>query len=123
MAIDWLNPSEDIIEAKRVGYQNGLAEMESAIDEKDSEIEHLQAIVDKLPKTADGVPIVPGMTVSVLANYGDGLRIHKLVVYDLTSIGCSDGDRYHWDCHQCYSTREAAEAALDAKKHAPDSQE
>lgn len=74
-----------------------------------------RTIIDKLPKTADGMPIVPGRTVWVVANYRNGLRIYKFVVYNLSSIGCSDGDRYHWDCHQCYSSREAAEAALDGK--------
>ena len=29
---------------------------------KDAKIAALQAVVDKLPKTADGVPIVPGMS-------------------------------------------------------------
>jgi len=33
----------------------------SVLDKAAKEIKRLQAIVDKLPKTADGVPITPGM--------------------------------------------------------------
>ena len=38
------------------GYPDEVAQLRSAADE----IERLQAIVDKLPVTADGVPVVPG---------------------------------------------------------------
>ncbi len=41
--IDWINPSDDILEAKRVGYQNGLAEKEDEIAGLESEIEDLLA--------------------------------------------------------------------------------
>lgn len=59
-----------------------------------AEVERLQAIVDKLPKTADGVPVVPGMVVWK-SNC------------EPTNVGMLLGT---WVC-QCYSTHEAAEAA------------
>lgn len=81
------------------------------------ERKRLQAIVDKLPTTADGVPIVPEMTVWVIGNFGSIVRsVRELVVYDVSSLQCSDGDRYRWSARDCYSTRKAAEAAAEAAK-------
>ena len=72
------------------------------------EIGRLRAIVDKLPKTANGVPVVPGMKLwdanVSLAPYGP---------IDVVMAG-NDGDYYQpheWDWDNCYSTKEAAEAA------------
>ena len=31
MSIDWMNPSDDVVEAKRIGYEEGLAEAEEQI--------------------------------------------------------------------------------------------
>jgi len=66
-----------------------------------AEIERLRAIVDGLPKTADGVPIYPGMTV-----YRQGAhtgKIHARVAY-MKGPPMVDS----------YSTRDAAEAAKAA---------
>ena len=41
----------------------GVPELQTEAEEVLAEIERLKAIVDKLPKTADGVPVVPGMRV------------------------------------------------------------
>lgn len=53
------------------------------------EIERLREIVDRLPKTADGVPIVPGMEVYVETD-DDGLQcdevVVKLAAYDVHDL-------------------------------------
>jgi len=84
--------------------------------EVEPELERLRAIVDKLPKTADGVPVVPGMRLWVFAGAHDyepsGLR--SVTVRRLTAMAASG-----WEHRQLqrtplskfYSTREAAEAA------------
>lgn len=63
------------------------------------EIDRLQAIVDQLPKTEDGVPIYPGMTVWALI---PGCEISDV---EAQAVGIGGVWRY------CYSTREAAEKA------------
>ena len=65
------------------------------------DLDRLQAIVDKLPKTADGVPVVPGMEVWVTMT-----RLRQShIVKDWTEVDEQDWEKYF------YSTREAAEAA------------
>ena len=63
------------------------------------EIECLRAIVDKLPKTADGVPVVPGTRVWTSRAGGEPVWWADAVL--VPAIPWSD----YW------STREAAEAA------------
>jgi len=76
------------------------------------EVERLRAIVDKLPKTADGVPVVPGMTLWDSIWLGRPFGVQQLSVF------CPNASRSEWMCNegevdvsQCYSTRAAAEAA------------
>ena len=74
------------------------------------EIERLRAIVDRLPTTADGVPIVPGMAIyqidgspAIVSGYdwhGDWWEIEL------------EHDRF-LPADECYSTREAAEKAMN----------
>jgi hypothetical protein len=61
-------------------------------------IERLQAVIDKFPKTKDGVTVVPGMVLYLRSNRGlEELKIDR---------------RYMGDTDFCwYSTKEAAEAA------------
>jgi hypothetical protein len=78
-----------------------------------AQVERLRAIVDKLPKTADGVPVVPMMEVWFWndADYIDSAHAytfsqqrHKVPISILTEWG--------WvRVAHCYSTREAVEAA------------
>ena len=72
------------------------------------EIERLQAIVDLLPKTADGVPITPGMDVF---RCGGKLRSRTMLVFETWSNHCLDDCRGGYAARSCYSTKEAAEAA------------
>ena len=73
-----------------------------------AEVERLEAIVDKLSKTADGVLIVPEMRVWGY-HHIDGL-IEGTVQFNLSIIGEFNG--YGWpilEAKDCYSTHEAAE--------------
>lgn len=92
-----------------------------------SEIERLRAIVDKLPKTADGVAVIvhDGQVVYVFTTLqglfrpGQKASWHELVVrgFDGTRLeGFVAGS--HIDAffpEQCYSTQKAAESAKEAK--------
>ena len=72
-------------------------------------IDRLQAIVDKLPKTADGVPITPGMT--VWTKYWTGPRkelVDDLQVFVAEPTIWMNGEA---DTDQLYSTEAAAREA------------
>ena len=82
-------------------------ECEQASDtilEQRAEIERLSAIVDKLPRTADGVPVVPGMTCWYMSWGGNAI---EFPVDDWSDIA-TDWDDYG---RRYYSTPEAARAA------------
>jgi len=72
----------------------------------EAEIARLQSIVDALPKTADGVPIVPYMTLFAMT---PSRRIIDFELESWLEVGehCDIPTHYH-------STREAAEKARDA---------
>ena len=73
----------------------------------------LRAIVDKLPKTADGVPVVPGMEVWAKKNPSDSTVQSFIVCQDSVWASRFGGMSRAgaWLISKCYSTREAAEAA------------
>ena len=104
----------DVVERLEEGDSYAIGAARREIKRLRAENERLQAIVDRLPVTADGVPIVFGMTVwmntpnagIVQADTGlpnGGIRVGGIVMP--TNIRPEI----------CYSTREAAEAARDAK--------
>jgi hypothetical protein len=68
-----------------------------------AEIERLRAIVDRLPKTADGVPMVPGLRVWI---WFVGGKITEAV-----HSGTDPKQSYWGSALWCYSTKEAAEEA------------
>lgn len=76
---------------------------------RDAEIDRLRAIVDRLPTTADGVPVTPGMQVWD-REYGERhyawhfLRIEHGIGIASKSVGVVI-------LSECYSIREAAQAA------------
>lgn len=95
-----------------------------------AELERLRAIVDKLPKTADGVPMHPGAI--VWTNPGcpdDPQKTMVTSVINFVACGAPDGEQSirtplddccpdcdeGFQASECYSTRAAAEAALTAK--------
>ena len=103
-----------------------IDELEAELATVKESLTTANATIDKLPKTADGVPVVPKMTVYALH---DGC-IEPAVVSDFWDW---DSDEYEWDdgpgvpCRLkatqwksiylswCYSTREAALAAKGGK--------
>jgi len=80
--------------------------------------EAAEAVVAKLPKTADGVPITPDMNLySTIADYDFGCIAFRYEPDDF-QIACRDvrGVDFELRAEQCYSTREAAEAAKEAPR-------
>lgn len=79
------------------------------------EIERLSAIVEKLPKTADGVPVVPGME---LFWTGDGFSEEKRQQVQSGLVRGVFGNNVNiggsaFSPHSRYSTRELAETAKE----------
>ena len=108
----------------REDLRDALAEItrfRTIVDELRKEIQQLrrhvridEEIIDKLPRTADGVPVVPGMTLWDPVWPDDPFGVQALLVF------CPNARRSEWMCNdgevdaaQCYSTREAADAARD----------
>ncbi len=85
------------------------------------ENERLRGIVDKLPKTADEVPMVPGMRVYHCPDDCGHLVLNGTRREFCTGRYCTDIDGEGNIVHalrelvDCYSTREAAEAAKNEK--------
>jgi outer membrane murein-binding lipoprotein Lpp len=79
-------------------------------NEMKGEIDRLRAIVDRLPKTADGVPIAPGDTL---------YDRYRALAFNITGFNTSDGmlsclygaGGFDAICSGYYSTREDAEKA------------
>lgn len=91
-----------------------------------AKILQLQAIVDRLPKTADGVPVAPGMMVWTPDDLDDPSLVTGVTNFNASGCDCDGdgeesyhnaGDDCHWKCdrsnpaNECYSTRAAAQAA------------
>lgn len=82
-------------------------------------VKELEGIVSKLPKTADGVPVVPGMEVWV---WGEGelegvrvpQQVHPSASWLLGVEKFEGGGMLHYS--KMYSTRSAAAAALEGGK-------
>lgn len=74
------------------------AAFDAGVQSQDTEIERLRAVVNKLPMTADGVPVVPGMTV-----------YHRDWRGEVTEERTSWAPPYPKVFSCCYSTREAVE--------------
>ena len=96
------------------------------------ELRRLEAIVDKLPKTADGVTIIPGMPIilewgatTYCPHYTDAFAVgpaecHPDGEYEPGSICIQFGDGSGlatWKADRVFSTREAAEAAKEKNPH------
>jgi hypothetical protein len=83
-------------------------ELQQMVDE----IKRLQTIVDALPKTRDGVPIVPGMKV-YRARRTDKPAVHQ--VFMIKQHHWVDDSMIHFGPHSpIYSTIEAAGGALQS---------
>ena len=107
------------------GGREGLAETPRAALLLADEVERLRAIVGKLPKTADGVPVVPGETYWCAFGDNTGDYDTDWVVLDCRYVGYAKPHvDYDWEIpgalwegacsppgFDVYSTREAAESA------------
>ena len=87
------------------------------------EVERLEAIVRRIPLTADGVPVVPGDVVwgKIGLSAREGVVVwHSGKSADgLSCFSCGTGPQAtehtgYRSIDKCYSTREAAEKARDA---------
>lgn len=88
------------------GKYISLSDHEAALVHRDKRVAELEAVVAKLPKTKDRVPVVPGDVVY----HPNGQHSH---VTDARGVRLyMTGEWVGVDT--CYSTREAAEAARDA---------
>jgi len=92
----------------------------AAREKADEENNRLRALVDRLPKTADGVPLVPGMTVFIPHPHPSNLITEREILAPYGTLACLTKEPAHSGCcestthrqaRECYSTREAAEAA------------
>jgi len=86
-----------------------------------------EAIVEKLPKTADGVPVVPGMSLWLLSR-GEILQAKARGAWIGNSLDSAEVDTYpetdeegsSWDTwllRACYSTEQAAREAAKGTDH------
>jgi hypothetical protein len=78
-----------------------------------AEVERLQAIVDKLPKTADGVRVVPHVDI-VWAIYNGRIGNRHWYRGDQNWV-YGEFSHHTVRVDKCYSSREAAEAAKDGE--------
>ena len=85
-----------------------LGAMVRAADVKSlaAEVERLQAIVGRLPHTADGVPICPGDWIWITSTLGAIREKAWSTSHETVRSGAN------WPLARCYSTREAAENAI-----------
>ena len=75
------------------------------------EIDRMQAIVDRLPKTADGVPMYVGMKVWVRCENRPDVAFRSFTILDIDGQTVGDVFSRLVKFEDCYSTREAAEKA------------
>lgn len=92
-------------------FSSGNPNLSDRVGAAIAEIEQLRAIVDRLPKTADGVPVVGGM--EVWRARADAV-IHRFVM--ITDVDTEGSD----PVTLCYSTREAAQKDLEPGGHISD---
>jgi len=70
--------------------------------------DRLLAIVDRLPKTIDGIPIVPNMQLYRVTRTTGKVEEHRA---ELKPRAIHDAHGINWPADDCYSTRTAALAA------------
>lgn len=102
---------------RRIAEQDAeLATLRKRVAELEAERGRLRAIVDKLPKTADGAPVVPDMAIyprhPVDMEDGDGEDCAVARMYYYDDLSGEMLDEHQCDVTQCYSSPEARAAAL-----------
>ena len=96
----------------QAGFRDGALTVRRLAMQRD----RLRAIVDRLPKTADGVPIVPGMKVYPLfpiddPEFSEDDDYATCVLKLRDALTGETFEPNEWIPGKCYSTQEAAEAA------------
>lgn len=129
-----------------MSHQQDVDEMGAEIERLQAKVAALEAVVARLPRTADGVPVIPGVDhvfhpdwhlpspLEVCPNDDEFTYKHEELLRkrlcwtegveapDYLVIGLySERDTGYWEDGQwlvseCYSTRAAAEAAKEARK-------
>lgn len=116
---DLIERAEACLDYILAGYSPGSKTRQAA-----DVIRDLLAVVERLPRTADGVPVVPGREmwcINHLSFVGDPRgSIHSHAVQNINERGwCFGGDHFiPWS--KCYSTRAAAERARAEQKGEPE---
>ncbi len=103
-----LNAAADEAQRRGVMLEKAWAQLAGL----DKENTRLRAIVDKLPKTADGVPVIPMINT---------VYVHRYFEPTEEIVECDINKTWGVPVHrigESYSTREAAEAAAKANKDA-----
>ncbi len=83
------------------------------INELEAEVERMQAIVAKFPKTADGVPVVLGMKVWTLGTLPHYVTVTTVELDGYIEVRIHGHTYRRATSTDCYSTREAALAAKE----------
>ena len=110
---DYDSAVERIVERE----QDEIADANIKIDRLTTELATVKAVVDRLHKTEDGVPVVPEMELWHYCKYKDEVRKvtgHTDYRY-MPSDGSCQLNIQHVGAGACHSTRELAEAAKDIK--------
>ncbi len=95
-----------------------LVPLAARIAELEAERDRLAAIVERLPRTADWVPVTPGMTLhhpDDITTYGGVIQVDDCITTVLIAVERQPdgllGRCVEFSAADCYSTRELAEAA------------
>lgn len=120
--IDWLNPSDDVLDARSIGFAEGQQSRDEEVAALTTERDALAAELASQPLTGDGVRITSGMTVyRHITIRGRHEVQHSLPIRCWPLFqSLADGEPVIGPVmvnpELCYSSREAAEAAREAEK-------
>lgn len=119
-----MNDIEFLCQESAMATDDGLPETGKQLESIAIRLARLIAIVDKLPKTKDGVPVVPnvdsvwcvfeGQVLKLNAWVDDG-RVSQYADWDnIGYVQTEKSDKYvNFDPSECYSTKEVAAYALE----------
>lgn len=126
VVIDWIGENRTVSASAMtwLEWHEELLELRAERDALAAELARLRTLEAALPKTADGVPVVPGSGSRLWYIHPDSHTIYERSytadMRDARSHWIGDHQERHdvvWiGVEQCYSTREAAEAAREAEK-------
>lgn len=104
-------------DATGVTLADGSAAVCVECRDKSRDYDRLKNLIEQLPRTADGVPIVPGMLVYIrVGEHIDERRVigpygkQSLLTHEPARAGAGDGSA-HRPANVCYSTIQAARSS------------